>query len=476
MKDRREFLKKSLGGLVLGMTGNMQAMNSYGDRINRVSTDRANDYSDITGGPAKGKSVMGLRCEPVPRVRAAIIGCGRGISHCKALANIEGAHVVVLCDLFQERIDNLQDVLKKSGRPKAESFTGEEDYRKICERDDIDLIINSTNWEMHVPIALYAMKHGKHVAVEVPAALTPEDCWALVDTAEETQRHCMMLENCCYDFFELNTLNMARKGLFGEIYHGEGAYYHCLSSIADLRYASVPGWKNWRGDFNRLHDGNPYPTHGLGPVAQIMGINRGDRFDYLTSMSSNQYGLTLVLEDKFGKDSPEARTPFKKGDVNITLIRTVKGHTFLIGHDITSPRPYDRIHKIVGTKGMAVKYPNENVAIPPNPHEFLSPEKLQVVMQEYQHPLTKYIGEKARAVGGHGGMDYTMIWRLVYCLQKGLPLDQDVYDAAAWSCLVELSERSVDNRSAAVDIPDFTRGAWKTAKPWPVIDMKRIFY
>ncbi|MDR1330603.1 MAG: acetylgalactosaminidase, partial [Tannerella sp.] len=271
------------------------------------------------------------------------------------------------------------------------------------------------------------------------------------------------------------TLNMARKGLFGEIIHGEGAYYHCLSGgIADLK-AHIPGWKNWRGDFNRLHDGNPYPTHGLGPVAQIMGINRGDRFDYLTSTSTRQYGLTLVLEEKFGKNSPEAKTPFKKGDINLTVIRTVNGHTILVGHDVASPRPYDRIHKITGTKGMAVKWPDERIAIPPNPHEFLSPEKFREVMKEYEHPLSKYIGEKARAIGGHGGMDYTMIWRLIYCLQNGLPTDQDVYDAAAWSCLVELTERSVDNRSAPVDIPDFTRGEWKNAKPWPVIDMETVF-
>ncbi|MDR0385276.1 MAG: acetylgalactosaminidase, partial [Prevotellaceae bacterium] len=210
-------------------------------------------------------------------------------------------------------------------------------------------------------------------------------------------------------------------------------------------------------------------------VAQIMGINRGDRFDYLTSMSTNQYGLTLYAEKTFGKDSPEARATYKLGDMNNTLIRTVNGHTLLVVHDTTSPRPYDRIHKISGTKGYAVKQPAERIALEPNAHEFLKPEEFKALMAQYEHPLSQYIGKKARAVGGHGGMDYIMDWRLIYCLRNGLPLDQDVYDAAAWSCITELSERSLENRSNSVDVPDFTRGEWTNAKPWPVIDMETVF-
>jgi len=315
------------------------------------------------------------------------------------------------------------------------------------------------------------MEHGKHVVVEVPAALTVDDCWALIDTAEKTQRHCMMLENCCYDFFELATLNMARNDVFGEIYHGECAYIH------DLRASkhNKNGYHNmWRLEYSKHHTGNPYPTHGLGPVAQIMGINRGDRFDYLTSMSTNQYGLTLYAENKFGKDSPEAKETYRLGDMNTTLVRSLNGRTIMIQHDTTSPRPYDRIHKISGTKGYATKYPDEKIAIEPNAHDFLKPEEFKALMDRYEHPLSKYIGEQARSVGGHGGMDYIMDWRLIYCLRNGLPLDQDVYDAAAWSCIVELSEQSVLNRSGAIDIPDFTRGDWKNAKPWPVVDMVNV--
>jgi predicted dehydrogenase len=472
MKDnRRDFLKKTLyGGLALGVTG-YAGLAKGADNLTNANGDAA-AMPDDRPKRRKGKSVMGLRCEPVAEVRIAVIGLGRGGGAVSRLSQIEGTRIVALCDLQEKRINGCQNTLKKSGRPEAVAYTGEEDWKKVCERDDIDLIYNATPWELHVPIALYAMKHGKHVAIEVPAALTIDDCWALVDTAEETQRHCMMLENCCYDFFELTTLNMARKGVFGEIYHGEGAYIHDLRS---LKHSKTGYYKMWRLEHSKHHNGNPYPTHGLGPVAQIMGINRGDRFDYLTSMSTNQYGLTLYAENTFGKDSPEAKATYKLGDMNNTLIRTVNGHTMLVVHDTTSPRPYDRIHKISGTKGYAVKYPDQKIALEPHAHEFLKPEEFKAIIAQYEHPLSKYIGEKAKKVGGHGGMDYIMDWRLIYCLRNGLPLDQDVYDAATWSCITELSERSLKSRSNSVDVPDFTRGAWKDAKPWPVIDMETVF-
>jgi predicted dehydrogenase len=465
--NRREFLKKSLyGGLALGVTG------SYAGAAQRMNSGTEPGKTSADTRPRKGKSVMGLRCTPIPEVRIAVIGLGRGSGAVERMAQIEGTRIVALCDLQDDRIKSNQERLRKAGRPEAAVYTGEEDWKKVCERDDIDLIYNATPWYLHVPIALYAMKHGKHAVVEVPAALTVDDCWALVDTAEETQRHCMMLENCCYDFFELTTLNMARKGVFGEVYHGEGAYIHDLRS---LKHDKNGYYKMWRLEHSKLHTGDPYPTHGLGPSAQIMGINRGDRMDYLTSMSTNQYGLTLYAENTFGKDSPEAKATYKLGDMNNTLIRTVNGHTLLVVHDTTSPRPYDRIHKISGTKGFAVKYPEEKIALDPQAHEFLKPEEFKAIMEQYEHPLSKYIGEKAKAVGGHGGMDYIMDWRLIYCLRNGLPLDQDVYDAATWSCITELSERSIENRSNSVDVPDFTRGAWQQAKPWPVIDMETVF-
>ena len=463
---RRDFLKKTIiGGLAIGTTG---IIGCSGQSADNNKNAKKNIFR-----PRQGKSVMGFRCAPISTVRIGVVGLGRGGGAVYRMSRIEGTSIVAICDLRPDRIASAQKSLKDAGRPEAFAYSsGEEEWKKMCERDDIDLIYNATPWELHVPIALYAMEHGKHVAVEVPAALTLDDCWALVDTAEKTQRHCMMLENCCYDFFELATLNMARNDIFGEIYHGECAYIH------DLRAAkhNKNGYhKMWRLEYSIHHTGNPYPTHGLGPVAQIMGINRGDRFDYLTSTSTNQYGLTLYAENTFGKDSPEAKATYRLGDMNTTLVRTLNGRTIMIQHDTTSPRPYDRIHKISGTKGYATKYPDEKIALEPHAHDFLKPEEFKALMAQYEHPLSKYIGEKAKAVGGHGGMDYIMDWRLIYCLRNGLPLDQDVYDAAAWSSIVELSEQSVLNRSSAVDIPDFTRGEWKNAKPWPVIDMVNVF-
>ena len=416
----------------------------------------------------KGKSVMGLTCEPLKTVRIGLIGLGmRGSEAVRRLIQVEGTHIVAIADVVQKAVKDANKQISDSGLKPAIEYSGEEDWKKICERDDVDLIYQCTPWYLHTPVALYAMKHGKHAAIEVPAATTLEECWQLVDTAEETQRHCMMLENCCYDFFELNTLNMARNGVFGEIYHAEGAYIHDLRW---LKFMKEGGYYNrWRLEYSKNHTGNLYPTHGLGPVAQIMGINRGDRFDYLTSVSTNQRGMSLYAQEKSGANSPDAVQTYLLGDMNTTVVRTKQGKTIMIQHDTTSPRPYNRIHLISGTKGMAVKYPEESIALEPAAHEFLKKEDFDALMEKYEHPLARQIGEKAKKVGGHGGMDFIMDYRLIHCLRKGLPLDQDVYDAAAWCSLVPLSEKSVLNRGNSVDVPDFTRGAWENAKPWPVV-------
>lgn len=465
MINRRSFFKRSLTLGAAAMLGNEAAA------IPGSSTPSAGIQEDIVP-ERKGKSVFGLRCKPLEKVRIGMIGLGRGASAVVALSQIEGTEVVALCDLNPERMAYCQKALKKNGRKEAVEYTGEEDWKKMCERDDIDLIYNATPWDLHVPIALYAMDHGKHVAIEVPAALTVKDCWALVDKAEETQLHCMMLENCCYDFFELATLNMARLGVFGEVIHAEGAYIHDLRAGKFKEY-----YKHWRLEYSKYHTGNPYPTHGLGPVAQIMGINQGDRMDYLSSVSTNQYGLKLWAEANLKEDERITQSErYALGDMNTTIIHTVNGKSIMIQHDTTSPRPYSRIHLVQGTNGMAVKYPNEKVALQPGSHDFFKPEEQKKLLAKYEHPLSKYIGEKARQVGGHGGMDFIMIWRLIYCLRNGYPLDQTVYDAASWSCLVELTERSVLNKSQSVAIPDFTRGAWKEQTPWPVIDMDKVLH
>jgi len=342
---------------------------------------------------------------------------------------------------------------------------GNNAWKEVCLRDDIHLIYNCAHWDIHAAVAVFAMENGKHVATEIPAALTIDECWQLVNTAERTRRHMIMLENCIYDFFEMTTLNMAQQGLFGEIVHAEGAYIHDLRSML-FAEEGEPGhyWNMWRLEHNRTKDGSLYPMHGLGPVAHALNIHRGDKMDYLVSVSSNQFGLTAYAKEKFGEDSKYATQEYKKGDMNTTIIKTAKGKTIKIQHDVTSPRPYSRIHMLSGTKGFAQKWPRRGIALEPDAHYWLTDDELKAIMEEYEHPILKEVGEKAKEVGGHGGMDFIMDYRLIYCLRHGLPLDMDVYDAAEWSAIIELSQVSVANSGMPVKIPDFTRGAWDKLK------------
>jgi len=416
------------------------------------------------------KNVMGLACEPLEKVRIGVIGLGmRGSEAVDRLLYVDGVEVKAVCDILPDRVSLLQKRMKERGLNEPVGYSaGPDGWMKLCERDDIDLVYSCTPWYLHTPNAVYAMKHGKHAAIEVPGATTLEECWLLVNTAEETQRHCMMLENCCYDFFELATLNMARKGVFGEIMHAECAYIHDLRW---LKFDKENGYYNmWRLKYSMNHNGNLYPTHGLGPVAQIMGINRGDRMEYLTSTSTNQVGMSLYAKNKFGENSPEFQQAYELGDMNTTIVRTAKGKTIMIQHDTTSPRPYSRIHMISGTGGMAQKWPVEQIALEPKAHEWLAEEEYSKLIAQYEHPLVRKIGEMAKEVGGHGGMDFIMDWRLIYCLRNGLPLDENVYDAAAWSSIVELSEISVRNKSQMVEIPDFTRGIWAQTEPLGIVE------
>ena len=442
--------------------------------------------------PAGQTDVIGLRCDPIPIVRVAVIGLGmRGPGIVSRFMYMDGVEVKAICDLEQYNIDMAQGILRKNNRPDADVYMGEEDWKVICKRDDIDLILIYTHWDLHAPIAVYAMEQGKHVAMDIPAALTIEECWDLVNTAERTRRHCMMLENTCYDFFEMATLNMAQQGWFGEVVHVEGAYIHDLRGLnfrprfrADLVHEPGVGmvdaqgnvkepsgyWKKWRLRHNTERNGNLYPMHGLGPVAQILNIGRGDKMDYMVSMSSNQFNMTAFANEIFGANSEEAQTIYKRGDMNVSMIKTAKGKTIMLQHDVSSPRPYNRIHMVSGTKGFAQKQPFQQLAV--NVYDLnsyggyrvLGNEEMREVIAQYEHPITKEIGELARSVGGHGGMDFIMEYRLIYCLQNGLPLDMDVYDAASWSSIIPLSEFSVANGSYPVKIPDFTRGAWQKTK------------
>ncbi len=414
--------------------------------------------------PAAGQEdMLAFAAEPLATVRVGFIGLGmRGSGAVRRFTFLDGVEIKALCDLLPENVAESGRILSDKGLPAATEYSGEDGWKALCERDDIDLVYVCTQWQMHVEMAVYAMEHGKHVAVEVPAAMTVADCWRLVDTSERTRRHCMMLENCVYDFFELTTLNMAQQGLFGEIVHVEGGYIHNLA----------PFWReyqgNWRLKFNQNHRGDVYATHGFGPDCQLLNIHRGDKLDYLVSMDTKSVVGKAVAKEIMDADE------FANGDQTTTMIRTSAGKTVLLQHNVYTPRPYDRLYQVVGSKGYASKYPIKGYAFEPeqlagavvdyenlSTHKFVPAAVRKELAERYKHPILREVEEKARQVGGHGGMDFIMDYRLIYCLRNGLPLDQDVYDAAEWSCIGELSAASIENGSKPVAIPDFTRGRWQ---------------
>ena len=423
--------------------------------------------------PHTGKfNMSGYAAPALPVVRVGFIGVGdRGSGAVERLSYIEGVEIKALGDLRPAAVEESQRYLSRIGRPAAQEFSGDENiWKKLVEMPDLDLIYICTPWVWHTPMSVYAMENGKHVACEVPICRTIDEAWQLVETSEKTKKHCMMLENCCYDFFELLTLNMARQGMFGDIIHGEGAYIHNLMGYnfkkpIDDRQADGAYTGMWRLKENAERNGNLYPTHGLGPVCQIMNINRGDKMEYLTSMSGNDFTMgkhanELAAGDEFY--APYAGKTYR-GNMNTSLIRTNLGRTILIQHDVSSVRPYSRLHVISGTAGGASKYPApERIAMG---HNWLSEEELRDVTEKFTPEIVKRVGEMAKKVGGHGGMDFIMDWRLIDCLRNGLPLDQDVYDGALWSSISPLSEWSVANRSRSIDVPDFTNGNWRTNQP-----------
>lgn len=456
--DRRKFLRRlaiGTGALATGIPAFAKLTETTDEQItNSLARENSGQRFNMSGYAAP----------KLETVRIGIIGLGqRGSEAVERLAYIDGVEIIALCDKFPDRITKSQKALEKMQRPKAKEYTGEDGWKALCESNDIDLVYTPTPWHLHTPIALRAMKNGKHAAVEVPAGKTLDELWELVETSEKTKQHCMMLENCCYDFFEMLTLNMSRQGMLGEIVHAEGAYIHDLTKdwiFNKNGYADM-----WRLKENIGHNGNLYPTHGLGPVAQCMNINRGDKLDHLVSMSGNDFTMNnkikeLAAKDDFYKEYIDQ--PFR-GNMNTTLIRTNRGKTIMVQHDVSTLRPYSRIHLLSGTKGAAQKWPGpERIAFG---HSWIKKEELDELYKKYSPPIINHIGTIAKDVGGHGGMDFIMDWRLIDCLRNGLALDQDVYDAAAWSCLVPLSQRSVAKKSRTVDIPDFTRGAWQTNKP-----------
>lgn len=449
--NRRDFLR----------TSGLACISMVGPAV--VKSYAATPQEKIIKTGAPHFNMSGYAAPKIDTVRIGFIGLGnRGPAAVERMKHIEGTDIKALCDLRPEKAAAAKKILEGTSHQPAIYTDREEEWKKLCDRKDIDLVYIATPWSLHTPMAVYAMKQGKHVCVEVPAAKTMEECWQLVETSEQTRKHCIILENCCYDFFELLTLNMARQGLFGEIVHGEGAYIH---SLLDGNFSKDKYYDSWRLKEN-LRNGNLYPTHGLGPVAQAMDINRGDKMDFLVAVSGNDFQMAAMAKELAAKDAfyaPYANKKFR-GNMNTTTIRTNKGRTIMLQHDVTSPNVYSRIHKISGTKGSCLKYPDPG-KIAFGHEDWVSETAFKELEAKYTTPLVKQVGEMAKELGGHGGMDFLMDWRTIDCLRNGLPVDMDCYDAALWSAIAPLSEKSVSNRSNSIDIPDFTSGSWKTNLP-----------
>jgi predicted dehydrogenase len=451
MNNRRKFLQvTSLSSITLALSGFLKSFGESGAAISRPALP-------------PGFNMCGYAAPKLDTVRIGFIGLGnRGPAAVERMRHIDGTDIKALCDLRPEKVQKVAASLQGTAHQPT-IYTGKpEEWKKLCERPDIDLVYIATPWALHVPMAVYAMQQGKHVCVEVPAAKTIDECWQLVETSEKTRKHCIILENCCYDFFELLVLNMARQGLFGEIVHGEGGYIHTL---LEGNFSKEKYYDFWRLKEN-FRNGNLYPTHGLGPVAQVMNLNRGDQMDYLVSVSGRDFQMGAMAKELATKDStyiPFAGKTYR-GNMNTTTIRLHSGATIMLQHDVTSPNVYSRIHKISGTKGSALKYPLEG-RIAFGHEDWVKEAEYKKLEAEYTPPIVQKVGEMAKQVGGHGGMDFLMDWRTIDCLRNGLPIDMDVYDAAAWSAIGPLSEWSVANRSTPISVPDFTRGAWKTNPP-----------
>ena len=449
--DRRGFLK-ALGGLCAAATG-----------VAAAGAGQPAGAQPAGGGGA----AAGLTAPKLDTIRWGLIGVGiRGSSHVEQLLRLDSCEVTAICDIRPSAIARTLEIVRKAARRDPSVIEGQADaYRRLLDRSDVDAVIISTPWEDHVPQAVHTMRAGKHAFIEVPAAVTIDECWQLVDTAEATRLHCMMLENVCYGRDELLALHMCRQGLFGDLTHAEAAYIH------DLRWQAkeiTEGTGSWRLAHYEKRNGNVYPTHGLGPVAQYLNVNRGDAFAHLVSMSSPALGYREYAAREFPPDHPRNRAKYVCGDMNSSLIQTARGRTILVQHDVTTPRPYSRLNLIQGTKGALGGFPTR-IAIEGRTDFHAWQTDMVPWYREFDHPLWRKVGEVAAKAGGHGGMDFVMLWRVVQCLRDGLPLDQDVYDAASWSVVAPLSEQSVARGGAPVDFPDFTRGAWRSMAPLGIV-------
>lgn len=454
--SRRGFIKKS-GMVGTGIISGFLGANARNIKeVEQLLTSHSESSSKVF-------NMSGYSAPPLDLVRVGFVGVGkRGFDAVSRMSRIEGVEIRGLCDLRESQVKKAYEMVAARGHKPDLYHSDSNIWKKMCERNDLDLIYILTPWALHTQMAVFSMNYGKHVCVEVPAGKTLEELWALVNTSERTRKHCMMVENCCYDFFELTTLNMVRQGFFGEITHCEGAYIH---ELTELLFSKDYFYQMWQLDEQIKRTGNLYPTHGLGPICQALNINRGDKMDFLVSASNNDFIFGKKAKELAAKDAFYNKYAGKSfnGTMNTSTIKTSKGKTMIVQFDVATPRPYSRVHLVSGTKGIALKYPEPGrLGVG---HSWLNEKETEELYEKYKPELIKKIGEAAKQVGGHGGMDFLMDWRTIDCLRNGLPLDQDVYDAALWSSVSALSVISVANKSNSVKAPDFTRGAWKTNEP-----------
>ena len=466
--NRREFLK---GTAWMGA-----AAMAAGCQLNRLGFGEGGQMQNYVYRKLMGK-----------RIRVGFIGIGgRGSGAVHRVSMIPGVDIVALCDLRQEQVDKNLAWLKQHKYPnvdKIKTYVGPEAYKDLCDFGDCDVVYCATPWALHQPVGLRGLLGGKISLIEVTSALTVDQCWELVEASESLKIPCMQLENCVYGEIELLELNLARMGMFGEINHVEGAYIHDLRTIIPQSGPVQNNEWRWRYGENMAHRGDRYPTHGLVPLCQTLGINRGDRFDYLVALGNGSYNKNYErVRKEFLPDSDSRKfdPPAAMADMNTTLLKTVNGVSVLVQHDVSSPRPYNRKALISGTKGIMADYPFrctfEEKCLDGKTHSWFPEAKANEIRTKYAHPLWKNVSEMAKKVGGHGGMDFIMDLRWAWCLQNGEPLDMDVYDLAATSCLCELTETSDRSGSKPVSVPDFTRGNWRNVKPWDVvtIDLKKM--
>ena len=459
--NRRNFLKKTgLSAASLYMASNLACSEEY--------------EKNTSGG-----SYMGDFFAPkLKTVRIAIIGLGaRGSGHARQLAAIEGTEIVALSDLYEDLVDRSVSLCAESGTGRHQSISryygDENQWEKMLVEVKPDAVIVATNWNNHAKMVIESMKQGAHAFVEVPIAVTLEEMWEIVNTSEQTQKHCMMMENVNYGREELLYLNLCRKGVIGDLLHAEAAYIH------ELRFQMEEqerGTGSWRTHHYAKRNGNLYPTHGLGPVAQYMNLGRGeDQFNSIISFSSPAKGRELYAEKNYSKDHKWNALDYQGGDLNTSIIKTNLGRTIMVQWDETSPRPYTRHNLIQGTKGTLAGYPSRVAleggvkGVTDNHHSWAEGENLEALYEQYEHPMYKRLGALAKKMGGHGGMDFMMLYRIIECLREGKPLDQNLYEGCFWSAVSPLSESSVAKGGMPQQFPDFTRGFWNKTNPLSII-------